>query len=93
MVSSELRMTKLSLFAIRHSLFAGLFAAWGTHAVLAQDRPAAFVDAATVVPGLVADMRYAGSHNFVGRPIDGYEAPHCLLTLSLIHIYRHHADR
>ena len=22
-------------------------------------------------------MRYAGSHNFVGRPIDGYEAPHC----------------
>ena len=25
-------------------------------------------------------MRYAGSHNFVGRPIDGYEAPRCLLT-------------
>ena len=32
------------------------------------------------MPGLIADMRYAGSHNFVGRPIDGYEAPHCLLT-------------
>ena len=25
-------------------------------------------------------MRYAGTHNFVGRPIDGYEAPRCLLT-------------
>ena len=25
-------------------------------------------------------MRYAGAHNFVGRPIDGYEAPRCLLT-------------
>jgi D-alanyl-D-alanine dipeptidase len=25
-------------------------------------------------------MRYAGSHNFVGRPIDGYRAPRCLLT-------------
>jgi D-alanyl-D-alanine dipeptidase len=25
-------------------------------------------------------MRYAGSHNFVGRPIDGYEAPRCLLA-------------
>jgi D-alanyl-D-alanine dipeptidase len=25
-------------------------------------------------------MRYASSHNFVGRPIDGYQAPHCLLT-------------
>ena len=57
-----------------------LFAAFGAQAALAQDRPAAFVDAATIVPGLVADMRYAGSHNFVGRPIDGYDAPHCLLT-------------
>jgi D-alanyl-D-alanine dipeptidase len=47
---------------------------------LAQERPDAFVDAAKVVPGLVADMRYAGAHNFVGRPIEGYEAPHCLLT-------------
>jgi D-alanyl-D-alanine dipeptidase len=57
-----------------------LLAAFGVQAALAQDRSAAFVDAATVVPGLVADMRYAGSHNFVGRPIDGYAAPHCLLT-------------
>jgi D-alanyl-D-alanine dipeptidase len=27
-------------------------------------------------------MRYAGSHNFVGRPIEGYQAPRCLLTQS-----------
>jgi D-alanyl-D-alanine dipeptidase len=40
------------------------------------------IDAATVVTGLVTDMRYAGSHNFVGRPIDGYRAPHCLLSQS-----------
>jgi len=64
-------MLKLSL---------ALVAAFGAPGVLAQGRPAAFVDAATVVPGLVADMRYAGSHNFVGRPIDGYQAPRCLLT-------------
>lgn len=38
------------------------------------------VDAGQVVPGLVTEIRYAGSHNFVGRPIDGYEAPLCLLT-------------
>ncbi|WP_236960296.1 M15 family metallopeptidase [Methylobacterium durans] len=38
------------------------------------------VDAARFVPGLVTEIRYAGSHNFVGRPIDGYEAPLCLLT-------------
>jgi len=54
-------------------------AAFGTQ-VAAQQRPTAFVDASTIVPGLVADIRYAGSHNFVGRPIDGYEAPRCLLT-------------
>jgi D-alanyl-D-alanine dipeptidase len=57
-----------------------LAAVVGAQAALAQDRPAGFVDAATLVPGLVADMRYAGSHNFVGRPIDGYQAPRCLLS-------------
>ena len=46
-----------------------------------EQRPAAFVDAATVVPGLVVDMRYFGAHNFVGRRIDGYEKPVCLLTI------------
>jgi D-alanyl-D-alanine dipeptidase len=46
----------------------------------AQGRPTAFVDAATVVPGLVVDMRYAAADNFVGQPIDGYEKPVCLLT-------------
>jgi len=46
----------------------------------AQDRPSSFVDAAGVVPGLITEMRYAGSHNFVGRRIDGYAAARCLLT-------------
>ncbi|MFZ0722777.1 MAG: M15 family metallopeptidase [Xanthobacteraceae bacterium] len=51
-----------------------------TQTAQAQQRPADFVDAATVVPGLIVEMRYAGSHNFTGRPVDGYLAPHCLLT-------------
>jgi zinc D-Ala-D-Ala dipeptidase len=38
------------------------------------------VDAAARVQGLVVDMRYHGSENFVGRPIAGYEEPVCLLT-------------
>ncbi len=46
----------------------------------AQTRPPSFVDAASVVPNLVVDMRYLGSENFVGRPIDGYEKPVCYLT-------------
>ena len=49
-------------------------------AALAQSRPAGFIDAATVVPNLVVDMRYFGADNFVGRRIDGYERPVCLLT-------------
>ena len=43
-------------------------------------RPRDFVNAATIVPGLVTEIRYAGAHNFVGRPIHGYEAPACWLT-------------
>jgi len=65
---------------LRDTLATAIIAALGAHGVLAQERPAAFVDAATIVPGLIVEMRYAGSHNFVGRPIDGYEAPRCLLT-------------
>ncbi|MBI1338884.1 peptidase M15 [bacterium] len=41
---------------------------------------APLVDAAVAAPGLVLDIRYAGSNNFVGRPITGYNAPKCLLT-------------
>jgi len=73
-------MVNRFLFALRRSLFAALLLACATRSLVAQERPAAFVDAAAIVPGLVADIRYAGSHNFVGRPIDGYEAPRCLLT-------------
>src|SRR5476651_1100747 len=42
--------------------------------------PAGFVYLADIEPSIVQDMRYAGSHNFVGRPIAGYEAAECVLT-------------
>ena len=48
--------------------------------VHASPTSAMLVDAGTIVPGLVADIRYASSHNFVGRPINGYRARRCLLT-------------
>lgn len=48
--------------------------------VTAPPRQEGFVDAAELVPGLAIDMRYAGAHNFVGRPVAGYDAPLCLLT-------------
>jgi zinc D-Ala-D-Ala dipeptidase len=73
------RRSNYSPFTIRYSLIAVLLGGLSVNAT-AQDRPAAFVDAASVVPGLIVDARYAGAHNFVGRPIDGYQAPRCLLT-------------
>lgn len=45
-----------------------------------ERRPDSFVDAARVAPGLLVEARYAGAHNFVGRPIEGYDKPICYLT-------------
>jgi D-alanyl-D-alanine dipeptidase len=42
--------------------------------------PPRLVDAAALVPGLRVDLRYATADNFVGAPIDGYEAARCLLS-------------
>ena len=50
-------------------------------AMLPDHRPPGFVDAAGVIPGLVVEMRYASAHNFVGRPVHGYQRPVCLLTI------------
>src|SRR5688572_26723458 len=49
-------------------------------ASVAQERPAGFIDASSVVPGIIVEMRYAGTHNFVGARIDGYEKAICYLT-------------
>lgn len=33
-----------------------------------------------VVPGVVVDLRYRSSNNFVGRPVDGYEGDRAILS-------------
>jgi D-alanyl-D-alanine dipeptidase len=43
--------------------------------------PRGFVDAGETVQGLIVDMRYFGTNNFIGDRIDGYERPRCLLTV------------
>ncbi len=62
------------------SALIGLLCTQAALATAAGAAAATFIDAATIVPGVITDIRYAGAHNFVGRPIDGYRAPHCLLT-------------
>jgi len=44
--------------------------------------PKGFVYLRDTDPTIVQDIRYAGSHNFVGRPIKGYLAPECILSAS-----------
>ena len=42
--------------------------------------PSGFVYLSEVDPTIKQDIRYAGSHNFVGRPVRGYLAAECVLT-------------
>lgn len=42
--------------------------------------PSGFVDAGQAIPCLIVEMRYFGVHNFVGAPVNGYEAPRCILS-------------
>ena len=48
--------------------------------VWAEALPDGFVYLRQFAPAIAQDMRYYGSHNFIGRPIDGYQAPECILT-------------
>lgn len=57
----------------------GLVLAGCSHAV-ADGPPEGFVRLADVAPQIVQEIRYAGDHNFVGRPITGYDAAECWLT-------------
>ncbi|MFH1263458.1 MAG: M15 family metallopeptidase [Pseudomonadota bacterium] len=42
--------------------------------------PDNFVSIREVDPTIVLEIRYAGAHNFLGRPVNGYGAPACWLT-------------
>jgi zinc D-Ala-D-Ala dipeptidase len=42
--------------------------------------PKGFVYADETIPDLRLDLRYAGSHNFVGKPVDGYLKQRCIMT-------------
>jgi zinc D-Ala-D-Ala dipeptidase len=69
-------MTTRASIAAFTAIIAGAPAA----GVAQEPAAAGFVDATTVVPGIVVDMRYAGSDNFVGRRVTGYDAPVCILA-------------
>ena len=58
----------------------------------AHELPEGFCYVHEVIPDVILDMRYAGTHNFVGDPIDGYEAPFAILTNEAADALREAAD-
>jgi D-alanyl-D-alanine dipeptidase len=49
-------------------------------ALAGSSQPRDFVYLRDIDPTIVQDIRYAGSHNLVGRPIRGYLAAECILS-------------
>ncbi|MGI5237745.1 M15 family metallopeptidase [Dactylosporangium sp. CA-139066] len=55
-------------------------AASASPSVSSPPLPDGFVALSDVDPTILQDIRYATAHNFVGRPVTGYERPRCLLA-------------
>ena len=61
-------------------MIAFLLLSFWTGEARASSPPAGFLDFHSLAPEAVLEIRYAGAHNFVGVPIEGYLAPRCLLS-------------
>jgi len=51
--------------------------------------PAHFVNIKEIIPDVLLDIRYNGSHNFLGEQVDGYRAPQCYLTREVAEALAH----
>src|SRR6202049_739040 len=73
-------MTIEALAGVRTILIALAVIAYSASAqVRAQTLPGGFVHLRDVDPSIIQDIRYAGSNNFVGRPLAGYQAAECVV--------------
>ncbi|MBR0507396.1 MAG: M15 family metallopeptidase [Clostridia bacterium] len=54
--------------------------------------PSGFVVLADYVPGIVQEIRYYSTYNFIGERINGYEEPCALLTIEAARALRNVAD-
>lgn len=70
-----------------------LLCARGEEAALpAHELPEGFCYVHEVIEDVILDIRYAGTHNFVGDVIDGYEAPYAIMTVQAAEKLREAAD-
>jgi D-alanyl-D-alanine dipeptidase len=72
-------MSRVVLSCVLFGALASAAAATSVLSTATTLADADLVDVSTLVPDIALDMRYAGSDNFVGQRIDGYEAARCLL--------------
>jgi zinc D-Ala-D-Ala dipeptidase len=64
-------LVKAIVFALAVAIFVS--------AAAAQTLPGGFVFLRDIDPTIIQDIRYAGSNNFVGRPLRGYDAAECVV--------------
>ncbi|MBR4540190.1 MAG: M15 family metallopeptidase [Clostridia bacterium] len=57
-----------------------------------HELPQGFCYVHEVIEDVILDIRYAGTHNFVGDVIDGYEAPYAILTVEAAEKLKEAAD-
>ncbi|MCF6351048.1 MAG: M15 family metallopeptidase [Flavobacteriaceae bacterium] len=50
-------------------------------ATTVRNLPYGFVYATEIIPNLKLDLRYLTSNNFIGKPVNGYNAKKCILTV------------
>ena len=58
----------------------------------AHELPEGFCYVHELIDDVILDMRYAGTHNFVGDVIDGYEAPYAIMTVEAAQALKEAAD-
>ena len=58
----------------------------------AHELPEGFCYVHEVIEDVILDIRYAGTHNFVGDVIDGYEAPYAIMTVEAARALKEAAD-
>lgn len=62
------------------------------NAAPAHELPDGFCYVHEVIDDVILDIRYAGTHNFVGDVIDGYEAPYAIMTNEAAQALKEAAD-
>jgi zinc D-Ala-D-Ala dipeptidase len=73
-------MTELTLRILIRTVLFLMLLTFAAPASAGSTLPRGFVYLRDIDPSIVQDIRYAGSHNFVGRPIKGYLAAECILS-------------